>query len=45
MRRTVCAVYLKLLEERLYYRKNKKIVHFYYEYVSQRYGEAKSTSI
>jgi hypothetical protein len=45
MRRATCAVYVERLEDHLYYRKHNVIMQFYYEYVSQRCGEAKSISI
>jgi hypothetical protein len=40
MRRTICAVYVELREDRMYYRKHNGIVQCYFEHVSQRYGEA-----
>jgi hypothetical protein len=42
MHRAVHAVYIKDVEDRLYYRKHNGIVQFYYEHVSFRSGEAKS---
>jgi hypothetical protein len=45
MRRAVYAVYVEQKEDRLYYRKHNGIAQFYYEHVSQRCGEAKSSPI
>jgi len=42
MRTTTCAVYI---EHRLYYRKHNGITLFYYEHVSQRFGEAKCSIV
>jgi len=41
MRRTICAIHIEFLENRLSYRKNNGITQFTYEHVSQRCGEAK----
>jgi hypothetical protein len=43
MRRAICAVYIERWEDTLYYRKHNANAQFYYEHVSQRCGEAKST--
>jgi len=45
MRRAICAGYVVLLEDGLYYRKHNGIMLFYYLHVSQRCGDAKSISI
>jgi hypothetical protein len=45
MRRAICAVYVEIWEDRLYYRKHNRITHVYYEYDWERCGEAKSILI
>jgi len=45
MRRTICAVYVKSWENRLYYGKHNRIAQFSYENVSRHCGEAKSIPI
>jgi hypothetical protein len=45
MRRVMCAGYVDLVEDRLYYRKHNGIRLFYYLHVLQRCGDAKYISI
>jgi hypothetical protein len=43
--RSICAVYVEIWEDRLYYLKHNGIAHCYFENASQLYGEAKFISV